>query len=71
MYELARKHCGQQDEWAISLDLLRKETGSASSDKEFAGWWARFTMKTRSTTISLTIRSGLMETTCDSRTAKP
>ena len=35
MYELARKHCGQQDEWAISLDLLRKKTGSASSDKEF------------------------------------
>ena len=25
MYELARKHCGQQDEWAISLDLLRKK----------------------------------------------
>jgi hypothetical protein len=35
MYELARKHCGQQDEWAISLDLLRKKCGSASSDKEF------------------------------------
>jgi len=30
MYELARKHCGQQDEWAISLDLLRKKTGSAN-----------------------------------------
>ena len=26
MYELARKHCGKQDEWAISLDLLRKKT---------------------------------------------
>jgi plasmid replication initiation protein len=35
MYELARKHCGQQDEWAISLDLLRKKCGSGSSDKEF------------------------------------
>src|SRR5208282_2812053 len=35
MYEVARKHCGQQDEWAISLDLLRKKCGSASSDKEF------------------------------------
>jgi hypothetical protein len=35
MYELARKHCGQQDEWAISLELLRKKTGSSSSDKEF------------------------------------
>src|SRR5262249_47674754 len=35
MYEVARKHCGQQDEWGISLDLLRKKCGSASSDKEF------------------------------------
>ncbi len=35
MYELARKHCGKQDEWAISLDLLKKKCGSASSDAEF------------------------------------
>jgi hypothetical protein len=35
MYELARKHCGKQDNWAISLDLLRKKCGSGSSEKEF------------------------------------
>lgn len=35
MYELARKHCGKQDDWTVSLDLLRKKCGSASSDKEF------------------------------------
>jgi hypothetical protein len=35
MYEVARKHCGKQDEWSISLDLLRKKCGSGSSDKEF------------------------------------
>jgi hypothetical protein len=35
MYELARKHCGRQDEWTISLDLLKKKCGSISSDKEF------------------------------------
>src|SRR6202041_2091205 len=35
MYELARKHCGQQDEWAISLELIRKKSGSSSSEKEF------------------------------------
>jgi plasmid replication initiation protein len=35
MYELARKHCGKQDEWSISLALLRKKSGSLSSDKEF------------------------------------
>ena len=35
MYELARKHCGKQDEWVISLDLLKKKCGSASEDNEF------------------------------------
>lgn len=35
MYELARKHCGKQDEWMISLEMLRKKCGSASTDKEF------------------------------------
>jgi plasmid replication initiation protein len=35
MYELARKHCGKQDEWVISLELLKEKCRSASSDKEF------------------------------------
>lgn len=35
MYELARKHCGKQDEWVISLELLKKKCGSASDDYEF------------------------------------
>src|ERR1700735_4418426 len=35
IYELARKHCGKQDEWAISLELLKKKCGSASDDAEF------------------------------------
>src|SRR5215470_4470693 len=35
MYELARKHCGKQDEWRISLEMLRKKCGSASEDYEF------------------------------------
>lgn len=35
MYELARKHCGKQDEWVISLELLKKKCGSASEDYEF------------------------------------
>lgn len=25
LYELARKHCGQKDEWKISLDLLQEK----------------------------------------------
>lgn len=35
LYELARKHCGRQPEWHISLDLLRKKCGSGSTLKEF------------------------------------
>jgi plasmid replication initiation protein len=35
MYELARKHCGKKEEWKISLQLLQKKCGSASTEKEF------------------------------------
>lgn len=35
LYELARKHCGLQPEWRISLETLRKKTGSNSTTKEF------------------------------------
>lgn len=35
IYELARKHCGEQTEWKISLELLHKKTGSSSHSREF------------------------------------
>jgi plasmid replication initiation protein len=35
LYELARKHCGYQAKWAVSLDLLQKKSGSSASSKEF------------------------------------
>lgn len=35
MYELARKHCGAQTGWKISLDLLQKKCGSNSTPREF------------------------------------
>ena len=35
MYEIARKHCGKKAEWKISLELLQKKCGSASTEKEF------------------------------------
>lgn len=35
IYELARKHCGKQAEWSISLELLQKKCGSNSTSKEF------------------------------------
>lgn len=35
IYELARKHCGEQEEWSISLAQLQKKCGSTSALKRF------------------------------------
>jgi plasmid replication initiation protein len=35
LYELARKHCGHQPKWAISLELLHLKSGSTGKLKEF------------------------------------
>lgn len=35
VYEIARKHCGRQRTWSISLENLHKKSGSKSSLKEF------------------------------------
>jgi len=35
IYELARKHCGRQPTWSISLEVLLKKSGSQSSIKRF------------------------------------
>ena len=35
LYEIARKHCGRQQEWEISLSNLHKKVGTSSTLKEF------------------------------------
>lgn len=35
LYELARKHCGHQPEWRVSLEVLLKKSGSASPRRVF------------------------------------
>lgn len=35
LYELARKHCGAQSSWKISLDLLREKCGAQSHIRAF------------------------------------
>jgi plasmid replication initiation protein len=35
LYELARKHCGRQAEWRITVDTLLKKSGSASPRRVF------------------------------------
>ena len=35
IYELARKHCGRQDGWRVSLEILHLKSGSASPRRVF------------------------------------
>jgi hypothetical protein len=35
LYELARKHCGRQPRWQVTLEVLQKKTGSRSELREF------------------------------------
>ena len=35
VYELARKHCGRQPEWRVSVEILLKKSGSASPRRVF------------------------------------
>lgn len=35
IYELARKHCGQQKQWSVGLEVLHKKSGSQSQLKKF------------------------------------
>ena len=35
VYELARKHCGHQVEWKVSLQILHKKSGSTANISEF------------------------------------
>lgn len=35
VYEIARKHCGAQSAWKISLDLLQKKSGSTDTLRKF------------------------------------
>lgn len=35
VYEIARKHCGKQDSWKISLDMLKLKCGSRAPTKGF------------------------------------
>lgn len=37
VYELARKHCGQQPSWKVSLQVLLKKSGSQSNERLFRG----------------------------------
>ncbi len=35
VYELCRKHCGNQDKWVVNLDTLHTKSGSSAPLKRF------------------------------------
>ncbi len=35
LYELARKHCGNQKQWTVGLKILHKKTGTSTTFKDF------------------------------------
>ncbi len=35
IYEIARKHCGRQGSWRVSLEVLQRKCGSTSTSREF------------------------------------
>ena len=35
IYELARKHCGAQEKWVVSIEILQKKTGASSHIRVF------------------------------------
>lgn len=37
IYELTRKHCGEQPSWRVSLDVLHQKSGSADALRNFRG----------------------------------
>ncbi len=47
LYDLARKHCGRQPLWRISLELLRKKCGATSTPAEFRRLIARIVEQDR------------------------
>ena len=56
MYELARKHCGQQGGWRISLELFKKSAAPTRPKRSSAASPARSSDRMRITATSLTMR---------------
>lgn len=58
IYELARKHCGRQAEWAISVPVLHHKSGSASPVRVFRAALRRMIEEDHLPDYSLAERAG-------------
>ncbi|WP_444885992.1 replication initiator protein A [Microbulbifer sp. PSTR4-B] len=60
MYELARKHCGKQPTWSISMDKLFIKFGSTAARKEFNRMVSRMVKADRIPDYSLMLENGIL-----------
>jgi plasmid replication initiation protein len=69
IYELARKHCGKQAEWRVSLENLQKKCGSISADYYFKYMVAQIAEKNQIPEYEVAIQDKLV--VFKNRQAKP
>jgi len=58
IYEIVRKHCGQQAQWRVSLEVLQKKSGSNSPAKKFAFYMRHLTHSNHLPDYTLTLEDG-------------
>ncbi len=58
IYELARKHCGQQANWRVGLKLLQKKVGSKQAEKHFHAHVRNLVRSNHLPDYALTVESG-------------
>jgi plasmid replication initiation protein len=58
IYEIVRKHCGQQAQWRVSLEVLQKKSGSNAPAKKFAFYMRHLTHSNHLPDYALTLEDG-------------
>ncbi len=60
IYEVARKHCGDQESWKVSLPLLQKKVGASSHERAFRAMVRELAEQDHLPDYSLTLEDDLV-----------
>ena len=58
IYEIVRKHCGQQSSWRIGLELLQRKVGSKQAEKHFHAHLRNLVRSNHLPDYAVTVESG-------------
>ncbi|MBX9925539.1 MAG: replication initiator protein A, partial [Hyphomicrobiaceae bacterium] len=58
IYEIVRKHCGQQSSWRVGLELLQKKVGSKQAEKHFHAHLRNLVRSNHLPDYAVTVESG-------------